>query len=74
MEGWLHDIEIGGVLTMEVAGTRGTGQPVRQWKNKNGKWVWVMGLGKGMASERKTWKRQIDGSVKPLLEGQIARI
>ncbi len=47
---------------------------MRQWKDvvKNDKWVWVME--KGMASERKTWRRKIDELVNPLLEGQIARI
>ncbi len=53
------------MLTMEVAGARGRGRPTSRWKDVVEYVMRVMGLEKGMAMDRVTWKRQSYTLVNP---------
>ncbi len=56
---------VGRMLTMEVAGSRGRGRPMRRWIDVVERDMRVMGLEREMAGDREIWRRGIHGPVNP---------
>ena len=51
-------------------GTQGRGRPAKRWNDVVGNKVRVMGLEKGVAINRETWRRRIHGPAKPCSRGK----